>query len=358
MAARNNEHNENYVGDAEMMPVHAPYPVTPIIDRTPGSAYVAEGEIGLKQRNAKPLGEVVVQVKEIGKAFHIGSAADGETITALTNISLCDDPGAFPPIRRGEFVMIRGPSGGGKTTLLNIIGTIDSQTAGTVEILGQPITSKSDDDYLAQLRLEHIGFVFQTFNLVPTMTALENVELPMTLLDKLSEKERRARAKQLLSLVGLRNRTAHLPSELSGGEQQRVTIARALCNNPSILLLDEPTGDLDTATTIEVMDLLAKINTMAGTTMLMVTHNPDVECYADRILYVSDGRFVQQAINMEPTPLVLEEYEAYLKAIEDGVQQKVNPNALSPGASPQAAASPGPQARSPSALDRREDPEE
>ena len=224
----------------------------------------------------------------------------------------------FPPIRQGEFVMIRGPSGGGKSTLLNIIGTIDSPTQGAVELLGQPITAASDDDYLSDLRLKHIGFVFQTFNLLSTMSAMENVELPMTLSGELSEQDRRRRAKQLLSLVGLRNRAGHLPSELSGGEQQRTTIARALANNPEILLLDEPTGDLDTNTTIDIMDLLMRINYLAGTTCIMVTHNPDVECYADRILYVEDGRFVRQVVNVCPVPLVKEEYAEYLKRLDMG----------------------------------------
>lgn len=209
--------------------------------------------------------------------------------------------------------MIRGPSGGGKTTLLNIIGTIDSPSGGTISILGEPVTEKSSDNYLADLRLRKIGFVFQTFNLIATMSAFENVELPMTLLGKLKPRERRERAKMLLKMVGLEDRMAHLPSELSGGEQQRVTIARALSNDPEILLLDEATGDLDTRNTVEIMDLLLKINLNRKTTMIMVTHNPDVECYADRILYVSDGRFVKQILNEIQVPLVYEHYENYLK---------------------------------------------
>jgi len=156
---------------------------------------------------------------------------------------------------------------------------------------------------LANLRLQKIGFVFQTFNLLATMSAFENVELPMTILGKLNNKQRKERALELLRLVGLQDRVGHLPSELSGGEQQRVTIARALANEPDLLLLDEPTGDLDTRNTVEIMDLLMDINLQRKTTCVMVTHNPDVECYADRILYLSDGKFEKQAINSKQNRL-------------------------------------------------------
>ena len=224
----------------------------------------------------------------------------------------------FQAVKEGEFLVIRGPSGGGKTTLLNMIGTIDTPTEGEIELFATSINAKSSDKFLSRLRLEHIGFVFQTFNLLATMTAFENVELPMTLLGKLSKKERKERAKKLLKQVGLQDRMDHLPSELSGGEQQRVAIARALSNEPKLLLLDEPTGDLDTFSTVEVMNSLLEINLgneeRPPTTCIMVTHNPDLECYADRILYVQDGEFQFQAINFQQSALNYDDYLAYLDA--------------------------------------------
>lgn len=148
------------------------------------------------------------------------------------------------------------------------------------------------------------------------MSAYENIELPMMILGKLSAKERHARTLKLLEMVGLQDRMGHLPSELSGGEQQRVTIARALANDPELLLLDEPTGDLDTKNTIEVMDLLLRLNLELKTTCIMVTHNPDVECYADRIVYIQDGRIVKQAVNARQVKLEFHSYIEYLNAVE------------------------------------------
>ncbi|ORZ36170.1 P-loop containing nucleoside triphosphate hydrolase protein [Catenaria anguillulae PL171] len=259
----------------------------------------------------KVLGEPIVLIKHLSKQYKT-AGSDGELTKALQDIHL-DHDSEFMPIRRGEFVILRGPSGGGKTTLLNILGTIDSATSGTVEILGETITSHATDAYLSYLRLRRIGFVFQTFNLLATMSAFENVELPMTILGKLNKQQRKQRALELLTMVGLQDRISHLPSELSGGEQQRVTIARALANEPDILLLDEPTGDLDTKNTVEVMNLLLRLNLEKRTTCIMVTHNPDVECYADRLLYLQDGKFARQVLNEVQMPLVLEDYQAYLK---------------------------------------------
>jgi len=207
----------------------------------------------------KKLGPYVIKLSHVSKSYHLTGRGEDDAVLALQSIHMDTDTEVYP-IRQGEFVMLRGPSGGGKTSLLNILGTIDSPTKGQIELLGHTIHSQSDDNFLARLRLEKIGFVFQTFNLLSTMSAYENVELPMTILGKKSPSEIKKQVKTLLKAVGLRDRMKHLPSELSGGEQQRVTIARALANDPEILLLDEPTGDLDTKNTIEIMDLLLDIN--------------------------------------------------------------------------------------------------
>jgi len=263
---------------------------------------------------SKPLGPPVIILSHIQKDYTLSGRKD--VVRALNDINLSEDSENYP-IRKGEFVMLRGASGCGKTTLLNIIGTIDKTTSGDLELFGVKVDSRSTDEYLANLRLSKIGFVFQTFNLLATMSAFENVELPMTILGKRSAKERKRRAKQLLTMVGLQDRMAHLPSELSGGEQQRVTIARALANDPEVLLLDEPTGDLDTKNTVEIMDLLLKINQEQKTTCVMVSHNPAVECYADRILYLADGRIKEQILNYEQTPLIYEYYIKYLNRLEE-----------------------------------------
>jgi len=238
-------------------------------------------------------------------------------IYALKRLSLSLNSETYP-IREGEFVIIRGPSGGGKTTALNLLGALDRPSSGSLLILGNQINSRDlTERRISDLRLRHIGFVFQTFNLLGAMSAVENVELPMILLGELSPTERKIRAIELLAKVGLGDRLHHLPGELSGGEQQRVAIARALSNRPEILLLDEPTGDLDTFSTIEVMRLLLKENLENRTTCVMVTHNPDLECYADRILYIRNGRIERQALNYEQIELSYEQYSQLLERRED-----------------------------------------
>jgi putative ABC transport system ATP-binding protein len=266
----------------------------------------------------KNLNDTVLTIKNLHKNYYLSGS--NEKVTALSSINLSEES-EFYPIKKGEFVMIRGPSGGGKTTLLNIIGTLDSDFEGEVELLNIKITKQSPDSFLSSLRLKRIGFVFQTFNLISTMTALENVKLPMTIENILSNKERNKRAKDLLARVGLEDRMEHLPSELSGGEQQRVAIARALSNKPDVLLLDEPTGDLDSTSTIEVMNLLLSINRFGPdnnnnnpTTIIMVTHNPEIECYADRIIYIRDGVVEKQILNECQIALTPEEYITYINS--------------------------------------------
>jgi len=258
------------------------------------------------------LGPDVVIVRNLVKEYTLPGRE--EKVRVLKNLSL-DENSEIYPIKHGEFVMIRGPSGGGKTTFLNLLGTIDEPTSGSIEIFGEKIDVNSTDAFLADLRLRRIGFVFQTFNLLATMSAFENVELPMVVLGNRSPAECRKRALHLLDIVGLSDRAQHLPSELSGGEQQRTTIARALANEPQLLLLDEPTGDLDTRNTIEIMDLLLKLNRERKVTLVMVTHNPDLECYADRILYVEDGVFKKQAINSHQRRLNYEKYMLHLASL-------------------------------------------
>lgn len=262
----------------------------------------------------------IIEVIKLKKEYEL-AGSDKEKVVALKEINISMKNGCeIKPIREGEFLMLRGPSGCGKTTLLNIIGTIDRLTEGQIFLKGIEINDKSKDDYLSKLRLEKIGFVFQTFNLLAALTVKENVELPMQILGKLNESQIKKRRNQLLKSVGLQERMNHLPSELSGGEQQRVAIARALANHPEILLLDEPTGDLDTRNSIEVMNLLLQFNNVGyekdnrkPVTMIMATHNPDIEIYADRILYIKDGQIQKQVFNTKQWPLDHDMYLEYLK---------------------------------------------
>jgi putative ABC transport system ATP-binding protein len=266
------------------------------------------------------LGEAVLSCKNIRKVYKLPGVS--EEVRALNGVTL-DESSEFYPIKKGEFVMIRGPSGGGKTTLLNILGTLDSNFDGELTIMNNKITNQCTDEFLSDLRLKKIGIVFQSFNLISTMTAKENVSLPMIIENKLSKKGIENRAISLLKRVGLEDRMEHLPSELSGGEQQRVAIARALSNQPDILLLDEPTGDLDSTSTIEVMNILLSINRFGPnkdsnnkTTIVMVTHNPELECYANRIIYVQDGEFIKQAINENQQALTPQEYLDYINSLQ------------------------------------------
>jgi putative ABC transport system ATP-binding protein len=208
-----------------------------------------------------------------------------ETIAALGGVDLS--------IRKGEFVAVMGPSGCGKSTLLNLLGGLDQPTAGKVLLDGHDLSSFNEEQ-LASLRRHKLGFIFQRHDLFPVLTARENVEFPM-LLDKTPLEERHQRGNELLNLVGLSAKAGHLPDELSGGEQQRVGIARALANAAQILLADEPTGNLDSATAAEIIDALVTLARMRGLTLVMVTHDPEVAAHADRILTMRDGHLSAQA---------------------------------------------------------------
>jgi putative ABC transport system ATP-binding protein len=203
----------------------------------------------------------------------------GEVIHALRGVSLS--------IRRNEYVAIMGPSGSGKSTMMNVLGCLDTPDAGEYWLNGQEV-SRLTDDALARVRNKEIGFVFQTFNLLPRATALHNVELPL-IYAGLAARERRDRAMAALERVGLGNRMDHRPNELSGGQRQRVAIARALVNQPSILLADEPTGNLDSTTSADIMQVFGELHAL-GQTVIMVTHEPDIAAFAERVVVLRDGR--------------------------------------------------------------------
>jgi len=222
--------------------------------------------------------ETVIQVEELAKTYQLGKVS----IPALHGVSFT--------VAKGEFLVVIGPSGSGKTTLLNLLGAIDKPTSGRVLIDGRDITTL-DEGELTKLRRHKIGFIFQFYNLLPSLTAVENVELPM-LTAGVSRKEAAERALQLLSAVGLAERVGHLPDELSGGEQQRVAIARALVNKPSVILADEPTGDLDTKTGMEVVQILYDTAKKENATAIVVTHDAMITEKADRILNMRDGNII------------------------------------------------------------------
>ena len=219
--------------------------------------------------------DIIVETHDLVKIY-----GDGAEVRALDGVNLA--------IRRGEMVAVMGPSGSGKSTLLNMLGALDRPTSGRVLVNGQDLATIKDVD---RFRARTVGFIFQLHNLLPTLTALENVEIPMQG-QPISRRERRRRAEELLHLVGLGERMHHQPAQLSGGERQRVAVARALANKPSILLADEPTGNLDSQSGMEVMELLQKINRQQGMTILLVTHDPRVARMTQRILTMQDGRIV------------------------------------------------------------------
>jgi putative ABC transport system ATP-binding protein len=222
----------------------------------------------------------LIETRDLWKSYTMGD----EEIHALRGVSI--------EIQRGEYVAIMGPSGSGKSTLMNLIGCLDTPTKGSYLLNDKEVASMNDDE-LARIRNEEIGFVFQTFNLLPRATALHNVELPLVYAG-VSGKARQDRAKLALEKVELTSRASHRPNELSGGQRQRVAIARALVNNPSILLADEPTGNLDSKTGTEIMALFARLHE-GGNTIILVTHEPDIAAYAHRVINIRDGQVEKDA---------------------------------------------------------------
>lgn len=223
---------------------------------------------------------VAVQTEALTKEY-----GDGTSVRALDNVTIS--------IASGEFVAIRGPSGSGKSTLLNLIGTLDNPTSGRVVVDGVDVGALKGDA-LADFRRAKIGFVFQLFNLVPTLNALENVMLPLLPYQRGLGFKLDARASELLTRMGLEERLHHLPGQLSGGEQQRVAIARALINSPSLILADEPTGNLDTKIGEEIVRLLRQLNQEQGLTLVLITHDATVASQADRIIHLQDGRLLEE----------------------------------------------------------------
>jgi putative ABC transport system ATP-binding protein len=217
----------------------------------------------------------LIETRDLWKTYQMGS----EEIHALRGVSI--------EIQKGEYVAIMGPSGSGKSTLMNLIGCLDTPSKGSY-LLNEKQVSQMNDNELARIRNEEIGFVFQTFNLLPRATALHNVELPLVY-GGISGKERVERARAALEKVELLDRQTHRPNQLSGGQRQRVAIARALVNNPSILLADEPTGNLDSKTGVEIMGLFERLHA-SGNTVVLVTHEPDIAAYAHRAIHIRDGQ--------------------------------------------------------------------
>jgi putative ABC transport system ATP-binding protein len=223
----------------------------------------------------------VIQIDDLTKVYKVGDTE----VHALQGVTY--------KVGSGEFVAIMGPSGSGKSTLMNIIGCLDKPTSGRYLLEGEEV-STFNRDKLAHIRNQKIGFVFQTFNLLPRTTALENAELPLLYSSHISSKQRTELALKALESVGLRDRAHHKTNQLSGGEQQRIAIARALLNNPTLILADEPTGNLDTKTSAEIMGIFTRLNQDKKITLVMVTHEPDIACYAQKRIYMRDGKILRE----------------------------------------------------------------
>lgn len=225
-------------------------------------------------------GDTVVTVRDVCKEFH----RDAITIPVLMGINL--------DLKHGDYLALMGPSGSGKSTLLNLVAGLDRPTYGTVTVCGQSL-EKTSESQLAKWRSRHIGFIFQLYNLIPVLTAFENVELPLTLTN-LNRRERREHVEAALEVVGLSDRAHHYPRQLSGGQEQRVSIARAIATDPTLLVADEPTGDLDAKSANEILDLMDRLNQEFHKTIIMVTHDPEAAARAKQTLHLHKGVLVEQ----------------------------------------------------------------
>lgn len=235
--------------------------------------------------------DVLIQCRQVTRTYRKGNT----TITPLHELDL--------DVPRGDFLALMGPSGSGKTTLLNLIAGIDRPTGGTLNIDGENITTMSRAR-LADWRSLHVGYVFQLYNLVPVLTAYENVELPL-LLHSMSSRERHAKVSLALNLVGITDRHDHYPRQLSGGQEQRVAIARAIVADPTLIVADEPTGDLDAESAASIMDMLTRLNRDLGKTLIMVTHDSKTAAYARRTLHLDKGRLIEQGMSANHHPATL-----------------------------------------------------
>lgn len=231
----------------------------------------------------------IISVRDLRKIYYMGV----NVVNALQGINL--------DIYKNEYVALMGPSGSGKSTLMNLIGCLDSPTSGDYILNGTNVSTMNDSD-LAEVRNKEIGFVFQTFNLLPRLSALDNVALPLVY-SGMNKTERTEKARHVLNAVGLGDRTHHKPNELSGGQRQRVAVARALVNDPSIILADEPTGNLDSKTSYEIIGLFEEIHS-AGNTIVLVTHEPDIAEYAHRIVRLIDGMVSSDEVNPNPAKIL------------------------------------------------------
>jgi len=250
----------------------------------------------------------LIKLRKISKIYDLGEVQ----VVALHGVSLA--------IEKGEYVALMGPSGSGKSTLMNLLGCLDRPTSGSYRLAGEEVADMSSDER-ARIRNKHIGFVFQNFNLLARTSALENVELPLLYSAGISIRQRRRQAGDILRQVGLGDRLHHHPSQLSGGQQQRVAIARAFVTGPSILMADEPTGNLDTRTSKEIMQLFRELNEKKGITVIVVTHDQDVARNAKRVVVLRDGEIVQDTTNFATAVQALHSEEPPMLTVLDASQE-------------------------------------